>query len=163
MWPGYLVCAYCALLKNGWTIQSMVVQPQSCLNFQNFACIFSDEGSLVLHALHYNPYLISTIINAKKTKMLSCLLNTTLSFCYIMQWQFMMIQNLFPPYSHTKKSSCYLLTHLTLDKEVGQNGLISQKTFSDVFSWMKNFVFWLKFHWSLFLRAQLTITQHWFR
>ena len=25
---------------------------------------------------------------------------------------------------------------------------------------MKSFVFWLKFHWSLFLRVQLTITQH---
>ena len=39
----------------------------------------------------------------------------------------------------------------------------SQKTFSSAFSWMKMFEFWLKFHWSLFLRAQLTIFQHWFR
>ena len=31
------------------------------------------------------------------------------------------------------------------------------------FSWMKMLEFWLKFHWSLFLRFQLTITQHWFR
>ena len=28
---------------------------------------------------------------------------------------------------------------------------------------MKNFEFLLKFHWSLFLRVQLTITHHWFR
>ena len=34
--------------------------------------------------------------------------------------------------------------------------------FSDAFSWMKRFVFWFKFHWSLFLRDQLTMTQHWF-
>ena len=40
---------------------------------------------------------------------------------------------------------------------------ISQTIFSDAFSWMKNFEFWLKFHWSLFPRAQLTISQHWFR
>ena len=40
---------------------------------------------------------------------------------------------------------------------------ISQKIFSDDCSWMKSFVFWLKFHWSLFLRVQLTISQHWFR
>ena len=33
----------------------------------------------------------------------------------------------------------------------------------DTFSWMKNFVVWLKFHWSLFVRVQLTIPQHWFR
>ena len=29
--------------------------------------------------------------------------------------------------------------------------------------WIKSFVSWLKFHWSLFLRVKLTITQHWFR
>ena len=31
------------------------------------------------------------------------------------------------------------------------------------FSWMKSFVFCLKFHWSLFLRVHLKITQYWFR
>ena len=40
---------------------------------------------------------------------------------------------------------------------------ISQTTFSSAFSWMKIFEFRLKFHWSLFLRVQLTIFQHWFR
>ena len=50
-----------------------------------------------------------------------------------------------------------VLTHLPLDKMAA----ISQKIFSDAFLWMKSFVFWLKFHWSLFLRVQLTITQHW--
>ena len=38
-----------------------------------------------------------------------------------------------------------------------------QTIFSDAFSWMKKFVFWLKFHWRLFLRVQLTISQHWLR
>ena len=42
----------------------------------------------------------------------------------------------------------------------GQNGPFSQTIFSDAFSWM---IFWLRFHLSLFLRVQLTITQHWFR
>ena len=40
---------------------------------------------------------------------------------------------------------------------------ISSSIFSDAFSWMKCFVFWLKFYWSLFPRVQFTITQHWFR
>ena len=40
---------------------------------------------------------------------------------------------------------------------------ISQMTFSNGFSWMKMFEFWLKFHRSLFLWAQLIIFQHWFR
>ena len=36
-------------------------------------------------------------------------------------------------------------------------------TFSNAISWMKMFEFRLKFHWSLFLKVQLTIFQHWFR
>ena len=39
----------------------------------------------------------------------------------------------------------------------------SQIINSNVFSWMKSFVFWFEFHWSLFLRVHLTIIQHWFR
>ena len=38
--------------------------------------------------------------------------------------------------------------------------VISQTIFSDAFSRKKGFVFWLKFHWSLFLRVQLTISQY---
>ena len=52
-----------------------------------------------------------------------------------------------------------ILTHLPLDKMAA----ILQKTFSDAFSWRKSFLFWLKFHWTLFLWVHLTITQHWFR
>ena len=40
---------------------------------------------------------------------------------------------------------------------------ISPTIFSDAFSWMKNSIFWLKFHLSLFLRFKLTLMQHWFR
>ena len=58
----------------------------------------------------------------------------------------------------TRQVTCPL-THLSLDKMAA----ISQTIFWDAFSWMKNFVFLSKFHWSLFLGVQLTITQHWFR
>ena len=51
------------------------------------------------------------------------------------------------------------LVNLPLDKMAA----ISQTIFSGAFSWMKSFVFWLKFYWSLFLRVQFTIIQHWFR
>ena len=40
---------------------------------------------------------------------------------------------------------------------------IFQTTLSNAFSWMKILEFRLQFHWSLFLRFQLTIIQHWFR
>ena len=39
----------------------------------------------------------------------------------------------------------------------------SQTTFWSAVSWMKIFEFRLRFHWSLFLRVQLTMFQHWFR
>ena len=34
---------------------------------------------------------------------------------------------------------------------------ISQTIYSDAFSWMKCFIFWFKFHWSLFLRVHLSL------
>ena len=53
----------------------------------------------------------------------------------------------------------YWLTHWGRDTM----DAISQTTFSNAFSWMKMFEFRSKFHWSLFLRVQLIIFQHWFR
>ena len=52
-----------------------------------------------------------------------------------------------------------LLTH----RGRGEVDNISQTTFSNVFSSLKMFEIWLKFHWRLFLRIQLTIFQYWFR
>ena len=49
------------------------------------------------------------------------------------------------------------LTHWGRDKMTD----ISQTTFSNGFSWMKIYGFRLRFHWSLFLRFELTIFQHW--
>ena len=52
-----------------------------------------------------------------------------------------------------------ILTHWGWD----EMNNISQTTFSNVFSSMKMFELWLKFHWSFFPRVQLTIFQHRFR
>ena len=52
-----------------------------------------------------------------------------------------------------------MLTHWGRDKM----DAISQTTFSNAFSWMKIYEFRLSCHWSLFVRVQLTIFQHWFR
>ena len=51
------------------------------------------------------------------------------------------------------------LTHWSRHKMAA----ISQTTLSSAFSWMKMYKFWLRFHWSLFLWAQLIIFQHCFR
>ena len=53
----------------------------------------------------------------------------------------------------------HYLTHWSRDKMAA----IFQTTYLKAFSWMKMYEFWLKFHWSLFLRIQLTTFQHWFR
>ena len=37
-----------------------------------------------------------------------------------------------------------------------------QRTFSNAFSWKKIYKFGLKFHWSFFLRVQLTMFHHWY-
>ena len=65
------------------------------------------------------------------------------------------------PHRMTKmmQPSHFPLTHWDRDKI----DAISQTTFSSAFSWMKMFEFRLKFHWSLFLRVQLTTFQHWSR
>ena len=51
------------------------------------------------------------------------------------------------------------LTHWGRDKMAA----ISQTTLSNAFSWIKMLEFRLGFRWSLFLRVQLIIIQHWFR
>ena len=63
----------------------------------------------------------------------------------------------------TCSSQCYVmwcpLTHWGWDKMPA----LLQTTLSNTFSWTKMLEFRLKFHWSLFIRDQLTIFQHWFR
>ena len=44
-----------------------------------------------------------------------------------------------------------------------QNGHHCPDDISDAFSLMKMYKFRLRFHWSLFPRAQITVFQHWFR
>ena len=60
-------------------------------------------------------------------------------------------------YNWVTSTKGYLLTHWGRDKM----DAISQTTSSSAFSWMKMFEFRWKFQWSLFLRVQLTIFQHW--
>ena len=67
-----------------------------------------------------------------------------------------------PHPSNTEKSSNVIsssLSHWGRDKIAA----ISQTTFWNSFSWMKMYEFHSRFHWSLFLRFELTIFQHWLR
>ena len=73
------------------------------------------------------------------------------------------IHNIISASSHIAKShgTCIIvmLTPWGRDKM----DAILQKAFSSAFSWMKMFEFQLRYHWSLFLKVQSTIFQHWFR
>ena len=54
--------------------------------------------------------------------------------------------------------------HCTINSSPpGQNGRHFTNVFIRCIFVNENLVFWLKFHWSLFVMFQLTITQHWFR
>ena len=63
--------------------------------------------------------------------------------------------------NHMGKSITFyiFITHLLLD----EMAVIWQTTFFNAFLSMKSFVFWFKFHWSLFLRIELKISLHWSR
>ena len=63
------------------------------------------------------------------------------------------------PKQYHKDCTLLCLTHLPRDKRPP----FWQKTFSNVFSWMKMIQFCCKFHWNLLLGVQLTINEHWFR
>ena len=65
--------------------------------------------------------------------------------------------NLISPQTNMVMTSHFI--HLPRDKMV----TILKTVFSHTLSLMTSFVSWLQNHWSLFLRVQLTITQHWFR
>ena len=84
---------------------------------------------------------------------------------------------LYPPGHNTpdqttpQRSLMAMLTSVVLTKgmtayifSTGQNGRhFADAIYADAFSIMKSLVFWFKFHRSLLLEVQLTITQHWFR
>ena len=60
---------------------------------------------------------------------------------------------------HPSRTGSNRFTHWGRDKMA----TIFQTTFWNAFSRMKMYEFRLRFHWSLFLRVQLTIFQHWTR
>ena len=64
-----------------------------------------------------------------------------------------------PPHYNGDIGSPLSLTHWGRDKMAA----IFQTTFPNEFCWMKMYVFQLRFHGSLSLGVELTISQHWFR
>ena len=62
-------------------------------------------------------------------------------------------------FPYGRQGSVCPISHWSRDKMAAT----SQTIFWNAFTWMKMCESRLRFHWSLFLRAQLTIFQHWFR
>ena len=140
-----------------WLVQNFVAisrgyfKPEHCkycLNFEFDRNVVSGMGTWLSCRLVMGSWMHSYGIWARIRTLL-------IAFCLcgeFSSWVTAMIQSIL-------WRTIWTLTHLPLNKMA----TISQMIFSDAFWWMKNFVFWLKFHWSLFLRVQLTINQHWFR
>ena len=67
----------------------------------------------------------------------------------------------------TVKEKAYRLGKRTLDllTYCGRDKMadILKTTLSNAFHWPKMFQLWLNFHWTMFLKFQLTINQHWIR
>ena len=99
-----------------------------------------EAGDLRRHRCHYDVIVMKYVHN------FSVIIFFTVLWILVVSVQFI------HPYSSW-------LTHWGRDKM----DAIFQTTISNIFCWMKMCEFQLEFHWSLFLRAQLTIFQHWFR
>ena len=127
--------------------------PEGSLDLRRYWISWADEDMFVgqgfpmgLTALSapMNGYEIVEKVSLDPNKYLACQSNWVL-----------------PPDGGGKRDGTTMesLTHWGRDKLT----VISQTTFWNEFSWMKMYEFRLKFRWSLFLRVQLTIFQHWFR
>ena len=148
--------------------------PKNCSNsFQALMCLGQKYSinKYIMHSIDNTIVLkVSPINNITNIGQTSAIPNTDLvtwnldtQALPLRWWKYLVINLSSTPVSRNRrilnKKTTHILTHLPLDKLA----TISLTIFSYACSWMKRFVFWLKFHWSLFLKIQLTISQHWFR
>ena len=123
----------------------MIQRVQQHASWLNVDCLSPKCVSRYGYLLCTSTAYITLWQFAQNTKM-SILIWTYLALFFLM---FYLMQHSWPP----------LLTYWGRD----QIDAMSQTTFSNAFSRMKMNKFCLGFHWSLFLRFELTIFQHWFR
>ena len=121
-------------------------------------------GSIAVIGL--KEWLTSLIYQWNKNMMKRKITTENNKSIYMRKWSF----HFYKMFANSTEKSIYFpgwymvfnqstLTHWGRDRMAA----ISQTTFSIAFSWMKMYEFQLSFHWSLFLRVQLTIFKHWFR
>ena len=123
--------------------------------FKSFNFFYQGQQLFQLSPDTVNPHIAGLVqerCNSNANALELCLSCINPSIWYVNLW-----------YSETLEHSSVSdgLAGLTLPLD--KMATISQTAFSYAFSWMKSFVFWFEFHWSLFLRVQLTIFQLWFR
>ena len=124
---------------------------------------FADDGSMVTDLRYFvlqirQPFHITDIGSIEYISLITIYSTNelTVTLWYVKLWYMIQV------YSSSQSTLCH--SHCLLTRW-GRNKIdaILQMTFSNAISWMKMFEFRLKFHWSLFLKVQLTIFQHWFR
>ena len=120
----------------------------------------ANKSHLEYSKLHVASYCIFRLSLSESTSSFACK-----NMCLIAikgsvecNWQYI-IFNMSPQVSFGRYMPCGEVFELIPLGKIGRH-------FSDeIFWWIfmnENFLFWLKFHWNLFVRVQLTISQHWF-
>ena len=137
LWPGALMLSLICAWTNGWVNNR-------------------DVGDLRRHHAHYDV-----------TVLISYVSRGMFFICIVLYFIYRVIIHTFSstPYLHLKPILTNVLIRRWMLTQWGRYKMVAifRTTYSNAFSWMKMYEFRLRFHWSLFLRVQLTISQHWFR
>ena len=124
------------------------------------AIIWTDAGMLLIGPLgkKFSESLIELYVFPFKKMHFKMSSGKWLPFC-------LGLNVLYIPLYHVNViiSPCPYPIHALTHWGRGKMAAIFQTTFSTSFSWLKMYEFWLRFHWKLFPRVQLTIFHHWFR
>ena len=121
---------------------------------------YREAGDLRRHGAHYDVIVMITLYTAPcASGMFTCFNRNCVSPSSLCNYQDDCKDESDEDYANAQCEGKPILTHWGRDKMAA----ISQTTHSNAFSWMKMYAFRLRFHWSLFLRVQLTIIQHCFR
>ena len=137
---GPVYCPICVTDTYGTVNWSTIGSDKSLLSVQCQTIIWPNVGFLIIW-----PLALRTNSNEISIKINYFLMNHEL-------------ENVCKNGGHFVQEWMGLLTHWCREEMA-----VIFQTFSNSFSSMKTFVFWIRFNWNLFQMAHLTINRHWLR
>ena len=139
-------------LRNLWTMVR-ISWPLPSLTFM------AASGSTFITVTIFHPGAVRETSHTARSQVYELHPSEKSVVSYQIRWPIFLQPNILDCWNFAWIISHNLLTHWGRDKMAA----ISQTTFSSAFSWMQTFEFWIKFHWDLFAKVQLTTWQHWFK